>query len=360
MPDERLITYAQALHEALAFKLETDPSVYLLGEGVSDPKGIFGTTLGFVERFGHDRVIDMPVAENGLTGIAIGSALNGQRPVMTHQRVDFLLLAMDQLANNAAKLRYVFCGKFKVPLVVRAIVGRGWGQSAQHAQSLEVLFSHFPGLKVVMPTTAHDAKGMLIAAIEDDNPVIFLEHRWLHHALGEVPLRPYRVPLDGPRIARSGDALTIVATSLMVVEALQAATALAAIGIQVEVIDLRVLRPLSLGLIADSVSRTGRLLTIDTGWSKFGIGAEIVASITEQCFGKLRAAPRRLGLADHPAPSALGLIENYYPDAWSIADTICEMLQLPELQRSRVRVALGPRNSGLPLDVPNESFKGPF
>lgn len=360
MRNTRLISYAEALREALDIKMASDPRVFLMGEGVADPKAIFGTTSGLAEKYGHDRVIEMPVAEAGLTGVAIGAALMGQRPVMTHQRVDFTLLALDQLANNAAKLRYVFGGRFSVPLVVRAIIGRGWGQSAQHAQSLETIFAHFPGLKVVMPVTAHDAKGMLIAAIEDDNPVMFLEHRWLHGAVGEVPEGEYRVPLSGPRVAEAGKDITIVATSLMVVEALHAAKGLAAAGVSAEIVDLRVLRPLDLTPIVESVRRTGRLLAVDTGWKQYGTGAEIVAGVAEHCHGALTAAPRRLGVADHPAPSARSLIENYYPDAWAIADAAAQTLGLNGEKIAAMKAALGPRNGGLPLDVPDPSFKGPF
>jgi pyruvate dehydrogenase E1 component beta subunit len=189
MAETRIISAAAAILEATAQCLAADPRVYLMGEGVADPKGIFGTTLGLIEQFGPDRIIDMPVAENGLTGIAIGSALMGRRPVMVHQRVDFAMLALEQLGNNAAKMFFVSNGAHRVPLTVRMIIGRGWGQGPEHSQALEPVFAHFPGLKVAMPATPYDAKGLLIAAIEDDNPVILLEHRWMHYATAHVPQR---------------------------------------------------------------------------------------------------------------------------------------------------------------------------
>lgn len=356
----RMLSAAEALREAMDICLERDPKVYLMGEGVADPKGIFGTTAGLVQRYGPQRVVEMPVAENGLTGIAIGSALMGRRPVMVHQRADFAMLALEQIANNAGKAHYVSNGRHRVPLTIRMIVGRGWGQGPEHSQCLEPIFAHFPGLKVVMPATARDCKGMLIAAIEDDNPVLMIEHRWVHYSTSEVPAGYYTTPLSGPGRMREGDDVTIVATSYMLYEAMQAADALKAVGISADVFDLRVLRPLGLDPIAESVRRTGRLLTIDTGWRSFGIGAEVVASITERCFADLRAAPLRMGLPDHPTPSSRTLVTHYYPVAHSIAEAVGRLI--PEAAE---RIAGAVRQlhkdwSARPTDVPNPSFKGPF
>jgi pyruvate dehydrogenase E1 component beta subunit len=287
--------------------MEADSSVFVMGEGVTDPKAIFGTTAGLAARFGKSRVLEMPVAENGFTGAAIGAALMGRRPLVIHQRVEFALLAFEQLANNAAKTHYVSAGKHRVPLVVRLIVGRGWGQGPAHSQSLEALFAYVPGLKVVMPATPADCKGLLLGAIADHNPVIFIEHRWVHYGRGLVPTAPVALPLDGPKRLRAGDAVTLVATSYMTLEALQAAEALARHGCAVDLIDLRVVAPLNLDLVYESVARTGRLVTVDTGFTGFGIGAEIAARVTERCFSALKAAPVRLGLASHPTPSARSL-----------------------------------------------------
>ena len=265
---ERSITFAQAINEALIQGMTEDPNVYIMGEGVPAPKGIFGTTTGLRDKFGENRVLDMPVAENGMTGVAIGSAIMGMRPILTHQRVDFALLAMDQMVNQAAKWHYMFGGKHIVPLVIRLIVGRGWGQGPQHSQSLQSWFAHIPGLKVVMPTTPQDAKGLLLASIRDDNPVIFLEHRWLHNISDRVKSENYDTPLGKARISREGEDLTIVSTSYMTLEALRVAEWLEKAGVSTEVVDVRSLRPLDTETIVNSVEKTGKLLVTDTGWTK--------------------------------------------------------------------------------------------
>jgi pyruvate/2-oxoglutarate/acetoin dehydrogenase E1 component len=249
---QRELTYAQAVLEATDQCMAEDPSVYIMGLGVTDPKGVFGTTLGLKEKHGDKRVLDMPVSENGMTGVAIGSALVGMRPIMTHQRIDFMLLALDQIINNAAKWHYMFGGKMKVPLTIRLLIGRGWGQGPQHSQSLQSLFTHIPGLKVVMPFTPYDAKGLLVSAIKDDNPVIYIEHRWLHNITGIVPEEIYAVPLGKARIVKEGKDITIVSSSHMVLETMKAADYLEKDGISTEVIDLRTLLPL------DRISRIQR------------------------------------------------------------------------------------------------------
>src|SRR6516164_1480228 len=260
MANDRQLTYAQAINEAIDLSLARDPKVYVIGLGVPDTDGIFGTTRNLAKKYGPRRVFDMPVAESGMTGIALGSALVGMRPVMTHVRVEFSMLAMDQICNQAAKWHYMFGGQACVPLTVRMIIGRGWGQGAQHSQSLHAWFAHIPGLKVVMPSTVYDAKGLLMAAIADDNPVILLEHRWLLGMRGHVPEGPYEVPLGQPRIARRGRDLTIVGSSYTTLEALRAADQLAAEGVDAEVIDLRTIAPLDDSQILDSVRRTGHLV----------------------------------------------------------------------------------------------------
>ena len=240
----RQLKFSEAILEATDQKMAQDSNVYIMGLGVPDPKGIFGTTSGLSAKYGSDRVMDMPTSENAMTGIAIGTAILGMRPIMTHQRVDFFLLALDQLINNAAKWHYMFGNQMKVPLVIRLIIGRGWGQGPQHSQSLHSFFAHIPRLKVVMPATPYDAKGLHISAIEDDNPVIYLEHRWLHGIFGEVPLEPYTVPIGEAKIVQGGKDITIVAASHMVLEAYRAAKWLQEDGINVEIIDLRSIQPL--------------------------------------------------------------------------------------------------------------------
>ena len=230
----RELKFFQAINEAIDLCMAKDPAVYIMGLGVPDPKGVFGSTLGLQGKYGSTRVMDMPTSENGMTGVAIGSALVGMRPIMTHQRIDFALLAMEQIVNQAAKWHYMFGGRMSVPLVIRMIIGRGWGQGSQHSQSLQSWFAHIPGLKVVMPTTPYDAKGLLISSIEDNNPVVFIEHRWLYNISGHVPEGVYRVPLGQARVIKKGNDLTIVATSYMTLEALRAAEMLTEDGIRAE------------------------------------------------------------------------------------------------------------------------------
>lgn len=313
-----------------------------------------GTTVGLQAKHGAQRVLDMPLAENAMTGVAIGSALVGMRPIITHQRVDFALTAMEQMVNQAAKWHYMFGGKMRVPLVVRMIVGRGWGQGPQHSQSLQALFAHIPGLKVIMPTTAYDAKGMLAAAIEDDNPVLVLEHRWLYGLVDYVPEEYYTVPLGSARTLRDGDDVTIVAASYMTLEALKAADSLAERGIQAEVIDLRSLRPLDEASILRSVRRTGRLVVADTGWKNYGVSAEIVALASERAFGVLKAAPVRVALPDCPTPTSPALATRYYPRAPHIVVAALQACGLDTID-----IDLNPPE-GQHLDQPDPSFTGPF
>jgi pyruvate dehydrogenase E1 component beta subunit len=349
----RELTYADAVREALDQAMAADPRVYVMGLGVPDPKGVFGTTRGLAARHGSRRVRDMPTSENAMTGVAIGSALVGMRPVLTHQRVDFALLSLDQLCNNAAKWHYMFGGRMRVPLVVRLVVGRGWGQGPQHSQSLASVFAHFPGLKVVAPATPHDAKGLLAAAIADDNPVVVLEHRWLHGLVGPVPAEPYRVPIGPVRTARAGRDVTIVASSHMTIEALRAAARLAALGIDAEVLDVRTLRPLDHRAIVDSVRRTRRLVVAEVGWTTMGVGAEVVARVVEEALAQLAAPPRRVGSPDCPAPTSPALARAFHPGAEEIAAAACATLGRP-LEPPETSA------TSVPADVPDTAFAGPF
>jgi acetoin:2,6-dichlorophenolindophenol oxidoreductase subunit beta len=351
----RQLKFFQAINEATDLCMAKDPSVYIMGLGVPDPKGIFGTTVGLQHKYGPDRVMDIPTAENGLTGVALGSALIGMRPIITHQRIDFALLAIEQMVNQAAKWHYMFGGQTAVPLVIRMIIGRGWGQGPQHSQSLQAWFAHVPGLKVVMPVTPHDAKGMLISSIEDNNPVIFLEHRWLYDIYGEVPEGVYRVPLGQGRIARKGNHLTIAATSYMVLEALRAAELLAESRIQVEIIDIRTLRPLDKALILESVKKTGHLLVADTGWKTGGFAGEVLAIVAEEAFDRLKGPPQRLALADCPTPSTPALAQFCYPRAVDIVRCAGRMLGI-----APQTLVLPEDPKGSLLDIPDRSFKGPF
>jgi len=256
--------YREAIDEATRQAMAKDERIVVLGVGVDDAKGIFGTTRGAFEQFGSARVFDTPLSEAALTGICVGAAMRGLHPVLVHARNDFLLLTMDQIVNNAAKWRYMSGGKLHVPFTIRAIIGRGWGQAAQHSQSLQAMFAHVPGLQVIMPATPGDAKGLLMTAYSTDSPVLCLEHRWLYETSGPVPEEPYYLPIGTATVVRDGSDVTIVAVSHMVVEALQAAEILAAAGIEAEIVDPRSLRPLDSDLICRSVAKTGRLVIADT------------------------------------------------------------------------------------------------
>ena len=350
----RTITFAKAINEALSQALEIDKSVICYGLGVPDPKGVFGTTLDLQQRFGPDRVFDMPTSENAMTGIAIGASLNGIRPVMTHQRVDFFLLAMDQLVNNAAKWFYMFGGQSPVPITIRLIIGRGWGQGPTHSQNLQAWFAHIPGLKVVMPTTAEDAKGLLLSSIFDDNPVIFLEHRWLHNLEGDVPEGDFRIPLSRAQNVNTGTDITIISYSYMTIEAIHALEILVKMEISCDIIDLRTIKPIDWKTICNSVNKTGRLLVLDTSYMTGSVAGEIVARVSTECFNSLKQAPQRMALEDFPTPTSQSLTKGYYFRAEDIAKKVVEMLGKP---RSEETFNI---NRDSPLDVPGSWFKGPF
>lgn len=322
----REITYAQAISEATVQALEKNPDMFVIGEGVDDPVGIFGTTREAYVRFGSKRVMDMPIAENGMTGIALGTAVMGMHPLLVHARADFILLAMDQMINHAAKWNYMYGGKMSAPLTIRAIIGRGWGQGPQHSQSLQSLFVHIPGLKVVMPTTPYDAKGLLIACLEDKNPTIFIEHRSLYKEKGEVPEECYSLPLGKARIRKVGQDLTIVGISYGVIGALQASEILKKYNVDVEVIDLVSLKPWDKEMILSSLEKTGRLMIVDTDWKMCGMSSEISAVMAEEGWKCLRAPIKRVGLAESPAPTSYKLEEFYYPSVKEIVDTALSML----------------------------------
>ncbi len=299
----RELTYAQALQEAMAQAMEADDRVFLMGEDIGVYGGAFQVTGNLVERFGEHRVIDTPIAELGAAGVAVGAALCGSRPILEFQFSDFATLAMEQIVNQAAKIRYMLGGAVSVPLVMRFPAGSGTGAAAQHSQSLEAWFAHVPGLKVIQPSTPHDAKGMLLSAIDDLNPVMIFEHKLLYKMKGQVPAEPYRVPIGRAATPRRGRDLTIVASAIMVHRALDAAAALADEGIECEVIDLRSLRPLDRDAIIESVSRTTRLLCVYEGVKTLGIGTEISAMIAEsEAFDRLDAPIGRLGGAECPLP----------------------------------------------------------
>lgn len=355
--NKRKISYGEAVREAIDQSMGDDPSVFIIGEGVPDPKNIFGTTKGLLDKYGKNRVLDMPLSENALTGVCIGAALQGMRPIMVHQRIDFMLLALDQIINHAAKLHYMFGGKISVPIVIRAIIGRGWGQGAQHSQNLQAIFAHIPGLKVVMPSTPYDAKGLLLASIQDNNPVIFIEHRWLHDIVGHVPEDIYTVPLGKANVVRKGTDLSIVSTSYMTIEALKAVNSIK--NASIEIIDVRTIKPLDFETIKKSVEKTGKLLVVDSGHYSGGISGDIIAKVAESLFDKLKAPPQRITLPDIPTPSTHALTKYYYPNHLDIIKKIGNMIGIPQ---QKIEIILKSEKQKMPenWDVPEPSFTGPF
>jgi len=323
----RRLSYSLAINEALHQMMAHDPSVFLIGQGVKSPWYVGNTAAGLLKKFGSGRVIDTPVSENAITGTAVGAALVGMRPVVVHPRVDFMMYAMDPIINEAANWHYMFGGKSSVPVVIWGIINRGGEQAAQHSQSLHALFAHVPGLKVVMPSTPYDAKGLMIAAIEDDNPVVYMDDRWLYNLEGEVPEEIYSVPIGKGIIRREGKDVTLVANSYMVVESMKAAEDLEREGIDLEVIDLRSVKPLDETLLFESIKKTGRLVIADGGWKTCGMAAEISALISENIFDVLKAPIMRVTLPDAPAPASRTLEKEYYPNFKTIVHAVKAVLK---------------------------------
>ena len=324
----RELSFAQAIQEAMAIAMQADDRVFLMGEDIGVYGGAFQVTGNLVERFGEDRVMDTPISELGGAGVAVGAALTGSRPIYEFQFSDFSALAMEQIVNQAAKLRYMLGGAVSVPVVFRLPTGSGTGAAAQHSQSLEAWFAHVPGLKVVEPTTPHDAKGLLLAAIADPDPVLFFEHKLLYKTKGPVPEGHYTVPLDKAVVRRVGRDVTIVAVGIMAPRALDAALELARSGIEAEVIDPRSLRPLDLPAIIASVRKTSRLMCVYEGVKTLGIGAEISAAMAEsEAFAYLDAPIVRLGGAETPIPYSPVLEKAAVPQTADILAAAMRLVQ---------------------------------
>jgi len=316
------MSYADAIREATAQLLATDPRVFVIGQGLWSPWYVGSSMRDLDKEFGRERIIDSPVSENATTGAALGAALAGMRPIVVHPRMDFMLLAVDQLVNQAANWFYMSGGAVNAPLTVRAIVNRGGEQAAQHSQSLHAWFMHVPGLKVVMPSTPYDAKGLLAASVRDPDPVLYIDDRWLYDERGDVPVDLYDVPIGQAAIRRPGTDVTIVAISVMAREALAAATDLAARGIDAEVIDLRSASPLDRTTILASLAKTGRLAVADGGWLTGGLTGEIAAIAASDGFAHLKAPVMRIALPDVPAPMSRQLEQAYYPTADAIVRVV--------------------------------------
>ncbi len=349
MTNNRVISYEKALNEAISQEMAADERVFVYGLDVDDHKRIFGTTVGLVQKFGPERCFSTPLSEESLMGLGIGAAASGLRPINLHIRIEFLLLALNQLINIGSSLRYGSNGKLSTPMVIIGIIGRGWGQGFQHSKSLQSFFAHIPGLKVIMPTTPYDIKGMMTSAIQDNNIVVCLLHRWLYWIEGHVPETQYKVPIGMSRILREGSDITIVATSWMNIEAHDAANVLAKRNVSVEIIDARTISPLDYSMIVHSVNQTGRCIIADYDWLNCGFSAEVTARVSEQCFGKLKLPVARIGFAETPCPTTRPLENMFYPDAKSIIRKAERMLGLSPADLSEEK-----------FHTWENKFKGPF
>lgn len=338
----RALSYVEALNEALELAMTMDPRVFVLGQGVDDPLASFGVTRGLLEKFGAARVFDTPLSEEAMTGISIGAAMSGMRPILFHNRSDFLLLTFNQLVTHAAKFHYMDCGKTNVPLVVWSAIGRGWGSGSQHSQAIQGMLIGVPGLKIVMPSTPYDAKGLMLSAIADNNPVLIFEHRWLMRQSGSVPEGFYTVPFGKGIYRRRGTDLTVVGCSHALDIATTAVDELAKTGISADVIDLRTIKPLDSAIILESLQKTGRCLIVDTGSQMGGICAEIGCLVAERGFDFLKAPVRRLGLPDVPAPAGFSLEQHFYPDEKKTAALIQEILGEQTSEENLPGICLNP------------------
>lgn len=355
------MTYVEAIRSSTAHAMAQDKSVILIGEGVPDPKAVFGCTKGLAEEF-PERVFDMPVSENGMTGVCIGAALNGLKPILVHQRIDFMLYAMDQIVNNAAKWHSMFGGQGgSVPMVMHAIVGRGWGAGNQHSQNLSHLFAMIPGLKVVTPATADDAQELMLWAVQDPNPVVYVSHRWLHNTKGVVPDAGSYAPKIGARVKRVGRNITLLTWSYMVIEAIKAAEYLQEwTGISVEVVDARCLRPFDIESVKASLQKTKRLLVLEEAWKFNSLSSEIITQVIEDKNLHLVDRPERLTLPDFYAASSPHLTRDYYPRTLNIVKKILEIMRVETKISKRMLEHIALHQNQRPHDVPDPSFTGPF
>ncbi|WP_415275932.1 transketolase C-terminal domain-containing protein [Candidatus Pelagibacter sp. Uisw_116] len=352
MPKKRIITFAEAVNEGLRFSLLKNKNLLCFGLGIGDPKEVFGTTKNLQKQFGDQRVFDIPTSENAMTGIAIGCAINRCPVVMTHQRLDFSLLSFDQIINNAAKIFYMFNGQFTVPITLRLIVGKGWGQGPTHAQSLQSLFAHIPGLKVVMPSNPNDAKKMLIQSIKDPNPVIYIEHRWLHDQKGHVEKGFKSKKIGKANLLMKGNDITIVANSFMTTEALIAAKILKTNGIYADLIDLCSIKPMDEKAILKSVKKTGKLLVLDSGHDFLSIASEIISVVTTKQFNSLKISPKKITMPNFPIPTGYSLTKNFYPGYKDVLK-YCKNIFNKNIKYNESS------NKNF-HDVPHARFKGPF
>ena len=354
----RKLRFSESIHEAQMQIMRKDNKVITMGLGVNDPMGIFGTTKDLYKIFGNKRVIETPTSENASTGIAIGAAIQGLKLILTHQRVEFSLLSMEQIINQAAKFYFLSNGKYKISLVIRVIIGKGWGQGPQHSQSLESLFAHIPGLKVVSPSNGRDAKGMLIYAINCGHPVIYFEHRWLHNIEGNVPKKLYITPFGKAKIHNKGKDITIISYSEALIQVLRLREIILKSKISAEIIDLRSLRPLDRKTILKSVKKTKRVLFVDNGWKTYGIGAEISSMISEKMGSILKSNPVRIGIKEIPIPSSRSIAKEIYLNPLKILKSISKITK-KKIDKKQLKIFMS-KIKNIPLDIPYKDFKGPF
>ena len=355
MPNsKRTVTFAQAINDALHHCMRKDNNLLCFGLGVTDPKGVFGTTLNLEKKFGKKRVFDIPCSENAITGVSIGASLNGTRSVVTHQRLDFFLLAMDQLVNSAAKWYYMFGSKKSVPITLRLIIGRGWGQGPTHSQNLQSWFNHIPGLKVVTPSFADEAKSLLVSSILDPNPVIFLEHRWLHGIQASISKKHKKIKIGKAKKCKSGKDFTIISFSYLTLEAISAVNFLKKnYKVECDLIDLRTIKPLDWDSVFRSVDKTGRVLVLDTGHQTGSVAGEIIAKIAMEKFNQLKSKPIRLAMPDFPEPTSYALTKNFYITSKDIVDEILKSLKIKKIKNLNL---IEKKNH----DQPGSWFNGPF
>ena len=345
------INFIQAINLALKDSMKKNKNIICYGLGTTDPKAIFGTTKNLESIFGQKRVFDTPTSENALTGIAIGASLGGVIPVVSHQRVDFFLLAMDQLVNSAAKWHYMFGSQISVPITIRLIVGRGWGQGPTHSQNLHSWFAHIPGLKVVAPTNPNDAYSLLRNSIEDPNPVIFLEHRWLHNSQAINFKKNTKIKIGKANKLKNGKDITIVSMSYLVPETLNVIKTISSLNIDVELIDIRTIKPLDITLISKSVRKTGRLLILDTGFEICSFASEILSKVILNDFKYLKTRPEILTMPDISEPTSYALTKNFYITEKDIIKKIFKILKINKtISTKKIKHH----------DVPGNWFKGPF
>tara|TARA_B100000989_G_C19532482_1_gene470877 strand:+ start:6312 stop:7385 length:1074 start_codon:yes stop_codon:yes gene_type:complete len=352
------ISTNQIIRETLIKLLKEDKNIFLIGEGVNDPKGIFGTTKGLNKIF-NDRIIESPISENAMTGVCIGAAKMGMRPIIVHQRVDFVFYALEQIINSMAKTYYITNGKFNVPIVLRLIIGKGWGQGPMHSQILDTLFAKIPGLKVFIPTFPDDFQHMLKVAVKDNSPVIFFEHRWLHNLKKNKKDKiKNNNKIIKPSTVLKGKDITIVASGINIIEILKINNFLKQKKISIELIDIRCLQPLNLYEIIKSVKKTNKLIVVDNGHKKFGFGSEIITQIVEKYPNVFKNAPKRLGLPFYPTPMSKNYINEYYVSKIKILRSIFDVLNL-KLSRKDIKQFEILFNEDY-IDIPDKDFQGPF